>query len=626
MSLWVADLEADGLLDQATRVWCGVFKQPKTGETMRFGPDEIPQMLEFMSSVPVLCMHNGVQYDWPLLEKLYGYEYPGKKVDTLIISRLQNPSRTKPKGCGGGPHSVEAWGMRFHKYKPEHEDWSKFSPEMMHRCTEDVEIQCRILEYLIQEGTGQDWKRASVMTHQLFEILGKQEQYGWLFDKEYAESCVRQLTGWMDKIDAVLKDRLPFVLIKPGKVKGEHSYIKKPFLNSGAYSQNTSEWMARVGLSVDKREVGGPYTKIDWARVDLGSNTQTKDFLLSEGWIPREWNMKDGERTSPKMKHDDPFEGVQGSMGKLMAKRVQCRHRRSQITGWLRDMKSDGRVHQVITGIASTGRLTHSVIVNVPGAESFYGKQMRKCFIAKPGYKIVGVDSAGCQNRMLAGRVGDPEFTKILLDGKKEDQTSIHYVNQRAIKAASGLDVSYKICKNLNYAFMFGAQDPKLAATAGVPVRYGAEIRKGLLSVSPGFARLVDELTAEWRRTAKVEYKWGKARYANGTITGLDGRPIMIEKEHTILVYTLQSDEAIMMQYALCFLYQWLTERGWVHGREYGFVANVHDEFQAEVREDLAEEYAALACESIKYAGEFLRIQCEHKGEFDIGDNWHETH
>lgn len=624
--LWVADLEGDGLLREATRVWCGVFKNIKTGEVRKFGPDDVPEMLDFMDTIPTLCMHNGIGYDWPLLKALYNYEYPGKKVDTLLISRLQNPNRTKPVGCKGGPHSVEAWGMRLHRSKPEHEDWSRYSPEMLHRCTEDVEIQERILEYLIREGAGQDWKAASVMSHKLFHIFHLQEEYGWGFNRPYAEKQVAVLTRWMDHIDAVLRDRLPFVMIKPNKTKGEYNYTKKPFVKSGGYSAVTLRWMHDVGLSPVRREVVGPYSRISWERVDLGSNTQTKTFLLDQGWIPREWNMKDGERTSPKMKHDDPFEGVQGSMGKLMAKRVQCRHRRSQITGWLRDEGEDGRVRQVITGIAATGRLTHSVIVNVPGSDSFFGKQMRKCFTSRPGYKIVGVDSAGCQNRMLAGRVGDPKFTKILLDGKAEDKTSIHYVNMAAIKEHAGIEVSYKLSKNLNYAFMFGAQDPKLASTAGVPVSVGPAIRKGLLSVSPGFAKLVDDLTAEWRASATVEMKWGKPRYSNGIITGLDGRPIMIEKEHTILVYMLQSDEAIMMQYALCFLYDWLTERGWVHGVDYGFVANVHDEFQAEVRADLAEEFAALGCEAIRYAGEYLNIQCEHKGEYSIGDNWFETH
>ena len=63
-----------------------------------------------------------------------------------------------------------------------------------------------------------------------------------------------------------------------------------------------------------------------------------------------------------------------------------------------------------------------------------------------------GTDSAGCQNRMLAARVGDDNFTKILLEGKKEDKTSIHYVNQAAVRNIAGYDITYGNSKNLNYA------------------------------------------------------------------------------------------------------------------------------------------------------------------------------
>lgn len=622
----VGDLEADGL-EEATRVWCGVFKDYFTNEVYRFKPDQIDSMLAFMDSCESLVMHNGIDYDWPLLERLYGYKYKGNKVDTLIMSRLQKPNRMAPHGCKAGPHSVEAWGIRLGRKKPEHEDWSKFSPEMLHRCEQDVEIQTEILKYLLKEGKGQSWKRAHKNTFRLFEILRKQEEYGWLVDQEYMHNCISTLTRWMQRIDRVIIPRLPMRCIRPKKIKGEYAYYKAPFTKTGKYQHYVHNYLLDCGYDVDSRPVAGPFSCVSFERTDLDSNDQTKDTLLSLGWIPDKWNTNDeGERTSPVLNHNDSFEGINGALGRLIAKRVQCRHRRSQIEGWLKVVRPDGRISQGIAGIASTGRLKHRRIVNVPGDEAFFGKNMRKIFIAKKGYKIVGVDSAGCQNRMLAARVGDPEFTKTLIEGKKEDKTSIHFVNQRAIKAAAGFLPSYKICKNLNYAFLFGASDRKLAATAGVSEAKGPLIRKGLLSVSPGLERLVNELTAQWKRTASRRAGKYGTEYYNGYIVGLDGRPVFIENEHTILVYTLQSDEAILMQYALTFLYQWITDKGWEHGREYGFVANVHDEFQAEVREDLAEEYAALARYSIEYAGEYLEINCPHKGESDIGNNWYETH
>ena len=397
--------------------------------------------------------------------------------------------------------------------------------------------------------------------------------------------------------------------------------------------------MEGVGYSINDRIVGGPFSRISFRTVDLNSGDETKAWLLKAGWIPDEWNYKkdsDGKlvkgedggliKTSPKLNGDDSFNGVTGGIGRLIARRVQCRHRRSQLEGWFKRLRPDGRLPQVISGIATTGRLKHKNIVNVPGGDSFFGKWMRKCFTSKEGYVIVGTDSAGCQNRMLAARVGDEAFTKTLIEGKKSDKSSIHYVNMAALSGV-GLTVSYGQAKNLNYAFMFGASDNKLGSIINGSKEVGGRARAALLGVAPGFEELVDSLTQEWRSNAKRRTNlWGKPEYYNGWITGLDGRPIYIESEHMILVYMLQSDEAISMQYALLFLHKWCTEKGWIHGEDYGFVANIHDEYQAEVREDIADEFARLGEKAITVAGEYLGINCPQQGESDIGNNWYDTH
>lgn len=633
----VGDLEANGLLDTVDTLHCGVFKDITSGEIFKFHPgshvDYVKSMLSFLDSVDVLIMHNGIGFDWPLLEKLFNYEYKGKKVDTLIMSRLLNPRRQRPFNCPNkktGPHSVESWGYRVGRGKPDHEDWSVFSPEMLHRCTEDVEIQHLIYNELLKEQkeSGGDWKQAFALTHQLFTVLKKQEDYGWLVDKPYMERNIRLLTKWIDKIAEAITPRLPLVMdVEETRKDGEMNWVRKPFLKSGQYNAHVLRWMDDANLDPEDRPVVGPFSRIRFRPVNVNSDKEVKQFMLDIGWIPKEWNTdSDGKRTSPKLSKDDPFEGVQGSLGRLVSKRIICRQRRSIIEGWLDVIRPDGRIPQVITGLAATGRAKHKNIVNVPGSGAWFGHQMRKMFICKPGYVIVGTDSAGCQNRMLAARVGDPIFTKTLIEGKKEDHTSIHWVNVAALKAYD-IDVDYKLAKNLNYGFMFGASDNKLGKMVGGDKDKGSVVREALLGVSAGFGALVENITSEWRKNAKRKMgKWGRIEYYDGWITGLDGRPVFIESEHAILVYLLQSDEAIMMAAAYCFLYKRAEKRGWKHGREWGFMAWVHDEFQCEVREDIAEDFARLAEQCIVDAGSFYKIACPHAGESDIGKDWSETH
>ena len=96
---WIFDLEADGLLDTATQVWCGVFKNIETGVVRKFSPEDpyfLHNMLKFMDGCQTLIGHNVLGYDFPLLEMLYGYKYKGEKIDTLIQSRMLKPKRPVP--------------------------------------------------------------------------------------------------------------------------------------------------------------------------------------------------------------------------------------------------------------------------------------------------------------------------------------------------------------------------------------------------------------------------------------------------------------------------------------------------------------------------------------------------
>lgn len=628
MKVVVGDIEADGLLDSATRVWCGVFKDLSTEEVSKFGPSEVENMLSFLDSVDVLIMHNGIGYDWPLLKKLYGYEFKGRKVDTLIMSRLLNPKRTVPFNCPNkkvGPHSVEAWGWRLGRGKPEHNDWSKFSPEMLHRCSEDVEIQCLIYRELIKEASGKNWKNAFLLSFRLFEILQKQEEYGWLVDKKYMEKCISTLNRWIDKIDKALYEYLPTIVkIEELKVGGEYKYIKKPFLKSGAYNSSVLRWYMDNSIDSDSVLVVGPFSRITFRKVDLDKSLEVKTFLLNEGWEPIEWNYNDeGEKTSPKLNKEDPFEGIVSGVGRLVAKRVQCRQRRGIIEGLMDNIRPDGRISSVINSLAATGRATHRNIVNIPGASSFFGKQMRKIFSCRKGWKLVGTDSDACQIRMLAGRMNDPDYTETVVNGDKSNGTDIHSVNQRAAKLPDR-----DSAKTFFYGFLFGAGDAKIGKIVGGTASEGKRLKEQFLAGLPALGALLDRLTKEWRANAKQRYnqRFNRVEYHNGWITGLDGRPILVDSEHQILVYLLQSDEAIMMSAAYCWFEKQMEKRGYEWEKDYGIVCWYHDEFTVECREEIVDEVSKLAEESISWAGRFYNIPCPHIGQAKVGNNWYDIH
>jgi DNA polymerase I len=632
MKIQVFDLEANGLLDTADRVWCGVFIDLNTNEKTVFGPDQMYEMLQFMNTCDVLIGHNVIGYDFPLLKKVLGYEYKGKVVDTVLMSRLHNPNRLRPfnmpREVRGGPHSIAAWGYRVGRGKPDHSDWSVFSPEMLHRCSEDTEINVLVYKALLAEAKGMGWGNAYKLTFKLFEILQKQEDYGWLVDRPYMDKSVKLLTHWMDKIDRTVDPLLPFVIVpEETKTKGEYGYVKKPFLKSGKIASVTERWFARAyeNSPYSPSSVFGPFSRISIRHTDLNSNQETKEFLLGEGWIPAEWNYKKERdekgqlvRSSPKLSYDDPFNGISGGVGRLVAKRVQCRHRRSTIEGWFKLIRDDGRIASRVSGIATTGRMKHSGIVNIPGGGSFFGKQMRKCFTCKKGWTLVGTDSAACQLRMLAGRMGDDDYTHEILHG------DMHTANQ----LAAGLDTRAQ-AKTFIYGFLFGAGDAKIGSIIGGGAREGKVIKEKFLKGLPALGDLIKSLTDEWRSNAKkrqVKTAWGiRTEYFDGWCKGLDGRPIHIASEHQVLVYMLQSDEAIMMTAAYIFAYKRLSSK-YKWGEDFGITCFYHDEYTIECREEIKDDVARIAEQAIVDAGNFFKIKCPHEGDAQIGSDWWEIH
>jgi DNA polymerase I len=138
----IFDSESDGFVDDATQLWCLVTIEEASGVIRKFFDTTLETGLRFLQEAEVIVGHNILKHDIPLFQKLYPWFKPkGTQLDTLILSQLLYPDRV-------GGHSIEAWGERFNRKKPQHEDWSKFTPEMLHRCVEDTEINKLVLRQL----------------------------------------------------------------------------------------------------------------------------------------------------------------------------------------------------------------------------------------------------------------------------------------------------------------------------------------------------------------------------------------------------------------------------------------------------------------------------------------------
>jgi hypothetical protein len=149
------DLEANGLLDAATKLHCIGIADLDSDRLDEYGPEQIAAGLEHLARADYLTGHNICNYDLALLRRLHGWTPKAgcAVVDTLIAGRLILPNLSdlddKAAAMGDpalgklrGRYSLEAWGVRLGipKIGANIEDWSAWTPEMQERCAGDVAI------------------------------------------------------------------------------------------------------------------------------------------------------------------------------------------------------------------------------------------------------------------------------------------------------------------------------------------------------------------------------------------------------------------------------------------------------------------------------------------------------
>ena len=127
----VFDCETNGLLHDVSEIHCIAIYDNTKEETFVFnnqgdqsGP--ITEALHWLSSADVLVGHNVINYDLPVLRKIYSwFDTDASIVDTLILSRLYHPNMMeidKKRNIARMPlqlygrHSLESYGYRLQEY------------------------------------------------------------------------------------------------------------------------------------------------------------------------------------------------------------------------------------------------------------------------------------------------------------------------------------------------------------------------------------------------------------------------------------------------------------------------------------------------------------------------------
>ena len=604
----IYDLETNGLVDTVSEIWIAVTKNIETNEIITFSDHDkdskpLNELLPFLNKCEILIGHNIINYDNVVLHKLLGWQPPKsiKMIDTMLLSQMNNFRRE-------GKHSLKNFGAILGDAKLEFSNFYEYSKDMKTYAIQDVNLNHKVYNYVSKEATQliknrPSYKQALRTEHAIAELCSEQVKNKWKFNTKLAKERYNYLTSEMkiieDEINPTLKPRKVFIDKEPKKVK---------YLQDGRFSAVSARMLSQFlnteikQTDTDKWQPNKTFQRFNMVEADLGNMDQVRGMLLDNGWEPTQFTPK-GE---PKIT-DDSLTNVVSELGKKIIYYYSLRSRHSVLKGWIELAElNNNRVYVEAFNIGTpTFRQRHSKIVNVPGAKSFFGSEMRELFQSDEGKVMIGCDSSGNQIRALAHYLNNKEVNNHILKG------DIHQHN------ADTIGISRPLAKGVLYASVFGAGVKKLGkmVTGIEDLNKGKEVKAKLYEALPGLKELIAKLNNFFYTTQN------KTGY--GYIPALDGRKVYAESSFKLLNYLLQSFEAITVKTAVVNAFKMFKEEN----LEVDMLALVHDEVQVQTQpQNVKRVKEILAFSFGEYITKTLNLNIEMSGDAKEGLNWNETH
>lgn len=629
----ITDIETNGLLDTATKFWCGWVYDSHKDEYKGY-----TDLKEYWNAIDWygrndynIVFHNGIRYDVPCLKKLmddrFSFEPRDCVIDTLVLARLiySNIKDTDvglmrsgklPKALYGS-HSLKAYGYRLGELKGtygEQEDaWDTFTDDMYTYNKQDVVVTLKLFRKLMAKGYP---LKAIQLEHDIAWVMSKQERNGFVFDKDAAVKLYADLSAKRQELyDSLVSEVGSWTVYKGDKVYKRYN--------------------AKKGI-----KAGVPYPQYEEVTFNPNSRAHIAKVLMDRGWDPPEVT----PTGAPKVDEDTLKTAMDISLTPKILEYLLINKRIAQLAegdnAWLKLMKEDEdgyyRIHgSVNPNGAVTGRATHAYpnVAQVPAGRSPYGKECRSLFTVPKGWFQAGIDASGLELRCFAHFLypyDHGEYVNEILNG------DIHTHNQKM----AGLPTRDN-AKTFIYGFLYGAGDAKIGEIVGGSSADGKRLKEKFFQSVPAIKQLRQDIertlitSSEWVGGVN-KVTWRKRVHPDNdklsithSILGLDRRIVYVRSPHSALNTLLQSAGALICKKWVCLVEENMRKAGYKHGwdGDFAMMAWVHDETQIACRtREIAEDCVRIAQESMRQTQEFFKFNCQLDTEGEIGDNWYDCH
>ncbi|GLV56321.1 hypothetical protein KDH_31620 [Dictyobacter sp. S3.2.2.5] len=557
--------------------------------------------------------HN-LKFDWKFLSAHFAIQLP-QVYDTMLVEQLIHGSGLSEKEFSVSLQqtaaryqiSVEkeprAWFPRLHM-RPE---WSlPFPAQQLAYMVQDIEVPYRIYERQQQRIHELDLARIAQVENQALPALAAMELRGVLIDQTLWRSMLQKKAERQQILEQEIATTLGKALQKAYDTHQRALQAEEQRLMHAYQSERTSSsWPAfrKEGLASWKADHKAPprpsRTPQGDPTINLASSTQLLAALSSMGI----------HVISTRESSLEPYAARFPLIAKLVQWKKLQKFNSSFGENILAVIGSDGRLRGDFAQIgAASGRIICSKpnLQQIPSHEKNEDENIRRCFIAPAGYKLLKADLSNIELRILAEVAQDRELLRLFAEGADlHAETAKLMFNLPPETDTRGYLYKGKasardIAKIINYGLAYGMGAQGLAARVGVSEDVAKELMINYFNTYAGVARWL-------RTTAKQALKQGYAVTLAGRrrpfiATPLDDQAARGAMERSAKNHPIQGLNADIIKRALALLYQRLPETAHI-------VLAVHDEVVLECPEqNIIEVEGILKDAMVQACRDFLTV------------------
>ena len=347
---------------------------------------------------------------------------------------------------------------------------------------------------------------------------------------------------------------------------------------------------------------------------NINSPKQLGELLFDKLGLPPVKKTKSGYSTNAdvleKLKNKHPI------IPAIMDYRMLTKLKSTYADGLSKVICYDGRIRTTFQNlVTATGRLSSAEpnLQNIP-VRNDLGAEIRKMFVARPGYVLVDADYSQIELRVLAHIAGDETMQKAFADGMDIHTVTASQVFRTTPENVTSLQRRH--AKAVNFGIVYGISEFSLADDIGVSRYEAKEYIERYLENYHGVRDYMKKVVADAREIGYTKTMYGRRRY----IPELKSSNFNIRQgaERMALNTPIQGAAADLIKLAMIRVDATLKESY----PQAKLLLQVHDELIVECPEEIAQQVADLVSTQMQTVAE---LAVPLLAEAKIGKNWFEA-